>query len=263
MESNDHDIQEVNHIYLVDSQSNLIKLEYIPSGYVPGSTMKNVIIEEDFSDFIHDFCKHFHDTEFKAEIFDILKESYQPSQNLSYGFAHMISRLFSKYGLVILDPSDNQIKELIAPIFRKEIENPLISTKSINALGERLKAQGYDSQIEKSEDSTCLFIEENGIRRKLFYRDGHFEIDGSNTIFIKEQLLETLQAEPWKFSPNVALRPVTQDYMLPTVAYVAGPGEISYFAQLSELYQYNDVDMPIIYPRSSLIIIESKIQKIS
>lgn len=262
MESNDHDIKEVNHIYLVDSQSNLIKLEYTPSGYIPGSTMKNIIIEEDFSDFIHDFYLHFHDTEFKSEIFKIIEESYRPSQNLSYGFACMMSKLFGKYGLVILDPSDSQIKELVSEIFRKEIENPLRSTKSINAMGEKLEAQGYESQIEKKEDSTCLFIEENGIRRKLLYRDGHFEVDGIKATLTQEQLLEKLQAAPWKFSPNVALRPVTQDYILPTVAYVAGPGEISYFAQLNEVYQYNDVSMPIIYPRSGLIIIESKIQKI-
>ncbi len=262
MESNDHDIQEVNHIYLVDSQSNLVKLEYIPSGYIAGSTMKNAIIEEDFSDFIHDFYLHFHDTEFKEEIFKIIEESYQPSQNLSNGFACMMSKLFGKYGLIILDPSDRQIKGLMAEIFRNEIENPLRSTKSVNEMGEKLKAQGYDSQIEKKEDSTCLFIEENGIRRKLLYRDGHFEIDGNRSILTKEQVLETLQVTPWKFSPNVALRPVAQDYILPTIAYIAGPGEISYFAQLNEVYQYNDVDMPIIYPRSSLIIIESKIQRI-
>ncbi len=262
MESNDHDIKEVNHLYITDSESNLVKLEYTPSGYKPGSQMKNVVIEEDFLDFVHDFNRHFHDTEFKTEIFEIIRESYQPSQNLCHAFARMMCRLFSKYGLVILDPSDTDIKKLMIPIFKQEIEHPLRSTKSINALGEKLRSCGYDSQIEKSEDSINLFIEENGIRRKLFYSNGYFKIEGNEKDFTRDQLLEILNISPQRFSPNVALRPIAQDYILPTVVYIAGPGEISYFAQLGELYQYNNVDMPIIYPRESLIIIENKIQKI-
>lgn len=260
MESNDHDVEEVNHIYLPDPESNLVRFEYTPSRYMLGSPVNNAIIEGDFIDFVNNFSKYLHDTEFKTEIFDIIKESYQPSQSLCHGFACMMCRLFSKYGLLIFDPSDIEIKKIMAPIFRQEIEYPLKSTKSINELGEKLKSLGYDSQIEKSEDSTCLFIEENSLRHKLFYKNGKFKIDGKE--FTREQLLEILKKTPQKFSPNVALRPITQDYILPTVAYVAGPGEISYFAQLSELYNYNNIDMPIIYPRESFIIIENKIQKI-
>ena len=76
------------------------------------------------------------------------------------------------------------------------------------------------------------------------------------------ELLSVLQSEPWRFSPNVALRPVTQDYMMPTAAYVAGPGEISYFAQLQGLYDFLDVSMPVIYPRASMTIVENKVERV-
>jgi len=174
----------------------------------------------------------------------------------------MMAQLLGKYGLVLLEPSGPDIKSLMSPIFEREIKAPLESMEMVNSAGEKLKSKGYESQIEKSWDSTCLFIEENGVRRKLFFRDGEFRMDGSDAALDSEKLLSVLQTEPWRFSPNVALRPVTQDYILPTVAYVAGPGEISYFAQLGRLYASLDVNMPIIYPRASLTIVESKVQRI-
>lgn len=262
MESNDHDLEEANHIYLLDSNSDLVKLEYKPTQYTPNCSVKDVVIDGRFLDIINDLLKSSPNTEFKKDIFDIICESYLPSKSLSYGFGQMMSRLLSKYGLVFIDPSDPSVKNLMAPIFQREIESPLKSVEIVNSAGERLRSLGYESQIEKSDDSTCLFIEESGTRRKLFFREGNYEIDGSGMKLSKNQLLETLQIAPWRFSPNVALRPVIQDYILPTVTYVAGPGEASYFAQLNNLYEYMNVSMPIIHPRAGFTIVESKVQRI-
>jgi bacillithiol biosynthesis cysteine-adding enzyme BshC len=262
IESNDHDLEEANHIYLLDSNSDLVKLEYKPSQYTPNCSVKDVLIDDGFLDIINDLLKSSPNTEFKKDIFDIICESYLPSKSLSYGFGQMMSRLFSKYGLVFIDPSDPDVKNLMSPIFQREIESPLKSVGIVNSAGERLRSLGYESQIEKSDDSTCLFIEESGARRKLFFRDGNYEIDGSGMKLSKSQLLETLQIAPWRFSPNVALRPVIQDYILPTVTYVAGPGEASYFAQLNNLYAYMNVSMPIIHPRAGFTIVESKVQRV-
>ena len=262
MESNDHDIEEANHISLLDSDNELVKLEYLPTHYESGCSMKDVPIDDGFRDIISDLETRFPNTEFKRDIFEIVRGSYSVSHSLSYGFGRMMAKLSGKYGLVLLDPSDPDIKRLMSPIFERDIKSPLESMKIANSAGERLKSRGYESQIEKSWDSTGLFIEESGIRRKLFFRDGRFRIDRSDAILDSEKLLEALRAEPWRFSPNVALRPVTQDYMMPTAAYVAGPGEISYFAQLGNLYDSMDVTMPVIYPRASFTIIESKIERI-
>lgn len=262
MESNDHDLEEANHIYLLDSNSDLVKLEYKPSQCIPNCSVKDVLVDDGFFDLINDLVKALPNTEFKKDVFDVICESYLPSKNLGYGFGQMMSRLFGKYGLVFIDPSDPAVKNLMAPILQREIESPLKSVEIVNSAGERLRSLGYESQIEKSDDSTCLFIEESGARRKLFFRDNNFEIDGSDMKLSKSQLLETLQIAPWRFSPNVALRPVIQDYIFPTVAYVAGPGEASYFAQLSGLYEFLNVSMPIIHPRAGFTIVESKIQRI-
>jgi len=262
VESNDHDLREANHINLLNSNSDIVKIEYNPSQYTPDSSMKDVIIDDTFALIIDELEKFLPNTEFKSEIFRIIRDSYQPSKSISYGFGRMMSHLFGKYGLVLMDPSDQEIKKLMLPIFQKEIENPLKSVEIINNAGENLRALGYESQIEKTDDSTCIFIEIDGVRRKLYYRNDRFEFDCFDMVLSKSELSETLQIAPWRFSPNVALRPVIQDYLLPTVAYIAGPGETAYFAQLKQLYSYFDVNMPIIYPRASLTIIEGKVQRV-
>jgi bacillithiol biosynthesis cysteine-adding enzyme BshC len=276
MESNDHDIQEANHIDLLDPDNELMKLEYLPTDYKSGCSMKDVTIDDGFLHILLDLESCLPNTEFKEDIFQIVRGSYLVSDSLSQGFGRMMARIFGKHGLVLFDPSDPEVKSLMMPIFIKEIVSPLESTKIVNSAGESLRSRGYESQIEKSQDSTALFMEVDGIRRKLFFRDGRFtvlseelavELHRKNTEKIEdgkdsEQLLSVLRDEPWRFSPNVALRPVTQDYMMPTAAYVAGPGEISYFAQLRDLYASMDVNMPIIYPRASFTILESKVERV-
>ena len=262
IESNDHDMEEINHVDLLDSQSELLKLEYLPKQCIEGCSMKDVPVDDGFGDLILDLENRLPNTEFKEDIFQVIRDAYLSSKNIGHGFGRMIAQLLGRYGLVLLDPSDPEMKNLMSPIFRRNIQSPLKPMEIVNSAGQRVRSGGYESQIEKSWDSTCLFIEEDGVRRKLFFRDGRFIIDGSDATLEGEELLSILQAEPWRFSPNVALRPVAQDYMLPTAAYVAGPGEISYFAQLPGLYDDMDVTMPIIYPRASLTIVETKVQRI-
>lgn len=262
LESNDHDLKEANHIYLLNSNSDLVKIEYNPSQYTPNSSMKDVIIDDTFALVIDELEKFLPNTDFKSEVFDIIRDSYQRSKSISYGFAKMMSHLLGKYGLVLIDPSDQDIKRLMLPILQKEIEDPLKSVGIINEAGKNLKTLGYESQIEKSDDSTCIFIEIDAVRRKLYYRNNRFEFDYTDMVLTRSELSETLQIAPWRFSPNVALRPIVQDHLLPTVAYVAGPGETAYFAQLKQLYDYFNVDMPIVYPRASMTIIEGKVQRV-
>jgi bacillithiol biosynthesis cysteine-adding enzyme BshC len=261
MESNDHDMGEANHINILDSEDDLDKIEYYPKQYTPGCSLKNVMVDDGFHELISDLSSRFPDTEFKNGVFDIIRESYRVSESISYGFGRLMAQLMGKYGLVLMDPSDPEIKKLMTPIFKRNIESPLEPTDIINSAGENLESRGYESQIEKTHDSTCLFIEEDGLRKKLFFRDEKFNTENGRS-FDAPELLSILQNEPERFSPNVALRPVIQDYILPTVAYVAGPGEISYFAQLKGLYEYMNVNMPIIYPRASFTIIENKVERI-
>jgi bacillithiol biosynthesis cysteine-adding enzyme BshC len=132
----------------------------------------------------------------------------------------------------------------------------LKSTEHANTAAECLAAEGYRPQVDKSATRTALFLEnEDGVRRPLGYRDGRFVTAGANLSFSVNELLELLNDKPGRFSPNVLLRSVVQDYLLPSAAYVAGPSEIAYFAQLKTVYETFDVPQPIIFPRISMTLL--------
>lgn len=261
IESNDHDFDEVNHVNVLNFEDELIEVKYEPLGYKFGSPVKDVKIDENIGEVIGKLAKLLPETEFKDDVFNMLRNSYLPGLSFSQAFGKMMSFLFKDFGLILLDPSDHRLKRLMTPIVRREIESELETTSIVNRSGEKLRSLGYQAQIERSEQSTNIFVEEDGTRRKLLFIDGKFVIDGVNRSLSSLEVIEMLHEQPWKFSPNVCLRPVVQDYILPTVAYVAGPAEISYFVQLRDLYEYMGVEMPIIYPRASFIIVEPKVQR--
>ena len=120
--------------------------------------------------------------------------------------------------------------------------------------------KNYDLQVKPKVIN--LFFIHNGNRLLIEPRDNHrYALKNSKRRFEHDELLNVLFEQPELFSPNVVLRPICQDYLLPTAAYVGGPAEISYFAQLKPAYEHYDLTMPVIYPRTSVTILENKINK--
>ncbi|MHC4662046.1 MAG: bacillithiol biosynthesis protein BshC, partial [Planctomycetota bacterium] len=122
----------------------------------------------------------------------------------------------------------------------------------------RLIEKGYGPQVGKSPHRTGIFIEdESGMRKAISYQDGRFYLDGSDNGYTADELITLLREQPGRFSPNVLLRPVIQDYLLPTAAYVGGPAEIAYLAQLGGIYGMFDVPQPPVFPRASVTLAEN------
>lgn len=263
MGSNDHDLEEVDHVHLVVGEGRIETLTYRPSPFFLGQPMSRIPVEPSFREFIGDLEQHLPDRAFKADLFDLIRTSYAIGSTLSEGFGRMMARLLSTEGLILLDPSDPALKRLMAPIFETEVRHPLHSTALLNEAARRLGEMGYVPQVEKTEDSTGLFFFDNkGFRRKLLSRDGVYRVEGTDLRMTTEELLAVLGSSPERLDPNVALRPVVQDALLPTVAYVAGPGEIAYFAQLRAVYAFFGLQMPILFPRARFTLVERKVQRI-
>lgn len=263
MGSNDHDLEEVNHVDLAVGDDRVETLTYRPSPAFLGQPMSRVPVEAPFEEFIGEFEQYLPDSAFKANLFEPIRASYSIGSTLSEGFGRMMAGLLHTYGLILLDPSDPELKRLMAPIFEVEIQHPLRSTALLNEAAGLLSSMGYTPQVEKTEDSTSLFFfDEEGLRRKLLFRDGGYQVEGMDLRMGPEELLAVLERAPERLDPNVALRPVVQDALLPTVAYVAGPGEIAYFAQLRAVYEFFGVQMPIFFPRARFVLVERKIQRI-
>ena len=149
---------------------------------------------------------------------------------------------------------------LAAPLFRRELEDYDTSERLVREAGERLVAEGFHAQVHAR--STNIFLLDEAGRHPLDVRGEGFCLRDCDQTFTKDELLDRLDASPEQFSPNVVLRPLMQDWLLPTAIYVGGPGEVSYFAQYKGVYDWAGLPMPLIHPRASVSLVESKVQKV-
>jgi len=259
--SEDHDYEEVNHCRVVDTEGHLNRIQYDASGHKPDEPVGRVALCEGISQTIDQLIAQLPPSEFVPALEADLRESYAEGVGFADAFSRLMARLFREYGVVLFDPLDEQLKQVAAPLYSEAIKK---STDIAQALVDRrreLEQAGYHAQIKVSEDMVPLFIMDDGRRAALTQQDGRFVVKGSDRSFSSEELIELAGRCPGCFSPNVTLRPVVQDYLLPTAAYIGGPAEIAYFAQLRVVYQMLNRQEPCVLPRASFTIVEGRHQK--
>jgi bacillithiol biosynthesis cysteine-adding enzyme BshC len=161
--------------------------------------------------------------------------------------------------LIIFDPQDIEVKDWLKDIFRKDIESYQFISEELLLRSARHE-ENYHAQV-KIKPINLFYLEDGG--RYLIEPAGNdFRLKGKRKKFTKEQLVAEIASNPEKFSPNVILRPVCQDFIFPTAYYVAGPSEICYHAQIYPYYAIHNLTPPILFPRSSATLIEAKVQNI-
>lgn len=266
LESDDHDFDEANHIHIIDRKNEVIRIGFeteipeeetltrkntYPVGRIKFDTFINDLNEKLKTTLLH--------TDFTDKLIGNVKECYKENNDFKHAFAEMMNQLFKDSGLIFLDPDDAEIKKLLIPVFEKELNtSPRLCEGIINTSAELEK--DYDVQVKPKVIN--LFFLHNEQRYLLEPRDNErYALKNSKRRFTKEELMGILFETPENFSGNVVLRPICQDYLLPTIAYVGGPSEISYYAQFKSAYEHYDIPMPVIFPRASVSIIENKIKK--
>ena len=262
MATEDHDLAEVDHSSVLDGDSFLKTVQFEVGQEGQHRPAGRVTFNSSIVDVCRQFVEVLPDSEFRQEIALALEKAYQPGKTFGRSFAETLSYLFSNYGLILLDPLDDQIKELLRPLLLNVLERESSYYSLLEARNRQLIEKGYHAQVETDSGATPLFVEENGERRALTWEDGRFKVKGSIRSFSPEELYSSISANPGLFSFNVLLRPVGQDFLLPTLAYVAGPSELAYLAQVSDFYAQLGVRMPIVFPRASISIVEKRISKI-
>jgi bacillithiol biosynthesis cysteine-adding enzyme BshC len=259
--SEDHDYEEVNHTRLIDPEGNVQTVQYEPDNRPLEVPVGKIELDEGINAALDQFIGQLPPSEFLQQIENDLRESYKAGTPFAEAFAKLMARIFKDYGVVLLDPSDEGLKQVAAPLYAKAIEK---TTEIANALVERsatLVNAGYHAQVNIAEDMVPLFIIDEGRRVALTHRDGRFQVKGSGRSFEKDELAQLALRCPNCFSPNVTLRPVVQDYLLPTAAYIGGPAEIAYFAQLRAVYEVLERQEPCVLPRASFSLVEGRHQK--
>lgn len=259
VEGEDHDFEEIASVTVM-RRNELGTLTY--SGTKDGNpgAVGRLPLTDDVARVLDELEEMLPPSDFRDELFVALREAYVPGRSIEDAFVMWWKRLFADYGLVFMNPDDRRLKELTIPLFERELSAPDAPSERVAAASEALRADGYHAQVHARP--TNLFLLHDEGRFAIDVDGDGFALRGRDERFTKQEILELLTSEPERFSPNVVLRPLMQDLLLPTASYVAGPGEISYFAQYRGVYEWADIPMPVIYPRATATLTESKVRRV-
>jgi len=257
LEGEDHDFAEMNHITVLDHENVPVRIEYLPGGAAPERNVGAVgamTFDETIAATIGRLESALTSTEFTAHIIASLRSCYAPGVTFAGAFQSWLNLLLPGSGLVFISSADPRLKRILSPIFLRELqEYPRFSQMVIDRSAEL--EQTYHAQVKPK--SINLFLFHKGGRYLIEPRENDFSLKGTRAFFSKDQLLSIIRETPEQISPNVVLRPLCQDILLPTVAYIGGPSEIAYHAQLGPLYDELSLVQPVIYPRGSVTLVQS------
>ncbi|USG67547.1 bacillithiol biosynthesis cysteine-adding enzyme BshC [Brevibacillus ruminantium] len=257
----DHDIDEIDHVYgLLDQESKLYKekLALKRSGRPSASSVQ--LDHSDCQAFLNKLFAGLTETKETKEIRKWAEESLATSKTIVDWFARLTAALFGKYGLILVESSLPFVRELEKPVFTQILEqNESLSSLLVKAAGELEKA-GYPQQLDVGGQEANLFLYEGVDRLQLLRHGDHF-VTRRGT-YTQGELLELLKKDPCRFSSNVVTRPLMQEHLFPTLAFIGGPGEVAYWAYLQEIFAAFGKQLPIVLPRMSVTLVEGAIARL-
>lgn len=258
-ETEDHDFEETSGINIITSNFELRNIRYKPAEDISRRQIGGLILEKEALERVFSEIESFiPKTDFTDDVLTLYKNAYQEDFTFAEAQAQLLGELLSPEGLLILNPNTPELKKQATHLFKKEIETAPYLSGAIQEVSKEIKKLGYHAQLDP--EGMNLFIEEEGRRYKLSKVGDGFSY---NSKPLSTAEINTILAEhPERLSMNVVMRPLVQDTILPTVAYVAGPGEIAYFAQLKPAYDWAGIIMPLIEPRISMTFIEDRFEKL-
>lgn len=262
LEGEDHDFAEMNHARVFDAQGALANIEYLPGGLMPERN-PGPVGELTFDDSLeHAFTalgSALPRTEFTADLIDSLRGCYKEGTTFNTAFALWLQKLFPDAGLVFCSAHSPGLKRLLSPLFIREVTQYPTTSQIVIGQSAELEEK-YHAQVKPKSINLFLFHKEG--RYPIEPRENDFSLKGTRHFIPPEEMQRIAAETPELLSPNVILRPLAQDTLLPTVAYVAGPSEIAYHAQVAPLYQHFGILQPVLYPRASVTVVEEKAQRV-
>jgi bacillithiol biosynthesis cysteine-adding enzyme BshC len=263
MATEDHDLDEVR-VSNWFHEGKLTRFE-LPGNGDAGKPVGGIPLGPQVAEMVHEAARILTAAggEFVAGIF---RESYGAQETYGSSFGKLFTRLFAEQGLILLDPLDVRLHRVAGEVLRRAVEEREELNEALLARGKELDKAGFAAQVKVTARSTLLFSMgagpegKRGNRQPIAVSGGKF-VCGEQS-WTKEELARAVQTEPEKFSPNALLRPVLQDFLLPTAAYIAGPAEIAYFAQAEVIYKKLLGRMTVILPRAGYTILDAKAEKL-
>jgi bacillithiol biosynthesis cysteine-adding enzyme BshC len=252
--SDDHDFAEIRSTSVIDAAGTIRTLRYAPRQEPVGRPAWTIALDDTIGTLVEELGQTLPPALGKDETLALVAECYRPEATLSEAFAGLVSRLLPE--LVVLDPADAALKRLMAPVLARELREGSPTSRLALDAGRALLAAGYHQQVPVRSGFLNLFAVVEGQRRALAFSSGVVEVRGTRERWPLEEALARLDEDPAAWSPGALLRPLAQDALLPTAAYVGGPAEIAYHAQITPSYAHFGIPRPALLPRPSLTLVE-------
>ena len=233
--SDDHDFEEIKTVNFLDRSGDCHGISYEPAPKPKDVPMSDVLLDSQIGQFIAAVENELLPTEFSDEIKKWIRETYKEGY-----FPGM--------------------KEMFIPLFSREIKGHREIFDIFESKSRQIIDSGYHRQVQKNNDQLNLFITVNGHRQNIISVGDAFKI-GDGDAISEDDLLRLLHDDPMRFSANVILRPIAQNFIFPTVAQIVGPSEASYFAQIEPMFHFHGVPWPVIKPRIFATLLEPHIKK--
>jgi bacillithiol biosynthesis cysteine-adding enzyme BshC len=257
MATEDHDLDEVRHSTWFEN-GKLIRFE-LPEAGEAARPVGRITLGPQVAPYVRDAAELLANqgSELLAQH---LIESYGPDETYGSAFGKLFARLFAQQGLILMDPLDPGLHRVATPLYQHALAERDALNEKLLQRAKDLDRAGYAAQVKVTSRSTLLFYLGDGTRQVVTASADKFQAGDKS--WPREELVHLTHMQPEKFSPNALFRPVVQDYLLPTVGYIAGPAEISYFAQSEVVYQHLLGHMPVMLPRAGFTLVDAKAAKL-
>jgi bacillithiol synthase len=259
--SEDHDWAEVNHAWLLDTAHERLRLALSAAADAPQVAMARRTLGPDIVPLLDALPALLPATDAATLWLGRLRHAYQPERTMAAAFEAWIAALFADRDLLITSAADPALKEASRPVLHFEAERAREHALLVETQTARLVKRGYHAQVPPSRDVSNLQYEDEQGRERLIRDSRGWLLRRTKRRLDAGAITGLLEAEPWRISPNVLLRPVVESALFPTLAYVGGAAELSYFAQIGCLFHGHGIEAPVAFPRQSVQLIEPRVRK--
>lgn len=245
----DHDFEEVNHLNIFGKTINWENSESGSVGMMGTKTLSGPLSQ---------LFEILGDSENAETLKKVIGDAHSNFDKYSDAVISMVHQFFGKYGLVVLDMNNAELKKQFSPILKDELENQS-SGKIVRKTIKELENIDYPNQAFPRDIN--LFYLKDQIRNRIEIENGIYKIVDTDLQFSKEQMMEELDNHPERFSPNVIIRPLYQEFSLPNLAYIGGGGEIAYWLERQRQFEHYDLNFPMLIRRNSMLWIDGSSNK--
>ncbi len=256
----DHDLEEVAQTAVLNEDYELVRFADQGERPSPRSPVGSVQLTSAITETLDRLERTLPAGGSRDSMMSDLRDFYSPGATWTESFARLMARLFGRWGVILVDSLDRELHQLSVRAYATALDRTAAARQLLLERSQRLESKRYHAQVHLTDDSTLLFVMRDGDRLPLRQNNSDFLLGDNETLSLAD-LNAWLEKDPLQFSANVLMRPVVQDSLLPTIAYVAGPSEIAYLGQAQALYETFGRPMPVVFPRASFTLVDARAQR--